>query len=257
MNINTLDLEEQEQLEKVKEFWRKFGTLITAVLVIGSLAFAGMRGWEWYQSNQALKAAALYEQVNKDAAAGDLAKLDTSLKLMQDSYGSTTYAQQAGLLAAQTYADKQQWDKAQAALQAVAAQKTDVGLQSIAKLNLASIQMEQKQYDQALQTLNGNIDAAFTPLVNDRKGDVLSLQSKNAEAIASYTDAYKAMDKAEPYRAMVGMKLTALGVDVEKLVPAEPAMQAASGAASAASAAVAAAPTASTAAAPASAASAQ
>ncbi|MFM2324742.1 MAG: hypothetical protein RL244_1621, partial [Pseudomonadota bacterium] len=153
IQIQNLDLEEQEQLDKIKHFWERWGNLISGVLIVALLGFAGWRGYDWYQSRQAGQASALFDQVQANAEAGDTAKLANSLKAMQDSYKSTTYAQQANLLAAKVFFEKGQLDQARDALTAAAASGTDKGLQSLARLQLASVLTQQKQYDQAVQQL--------------------------------------------------------------------------------------------------------
>lgn len=47
-----------------------------------------------------------------NAEVGDTTKLASSLKAMQDDYKSTTYAQQANLLAAKVFFEKGQLDQA-------------------------------------------------------------------------------------------------------------------------------------------------
>jgi predicted negative regulator of RcsB-dependent stress response len=49
--------------------------------------------------------------------------------------------------------------------------------------------------------------------VADRKGDVLSLQGKTAEARAEYEKAYKGLSARIEYRRLVEIKLAALGAD--------------------------------------------
>lgn len=219
IQIQNLDLEEQEQLDKIKHFWERWGNLISGVLIVALLGFAGWRGYDWYQSRQAGQASALFDQVQANAEAGDTAKLANSLKAMQDSYKSTTYAQQANLLAAKVFFEKGQLDQARDALTAAAASGTDKGLQSLARLQLASVLTQQKQYDQAVQQLSSDIQPEFAALAADRLGDVQTLQGKNAEAVASYTKAFKGIEAGQPYRQMVAMKLTSLGVDVSTIDP--------------------------------------
>ena len=38
-------LEEQEQLEEIKHFWKRWGNLITGVITVALLAFAGWNAW--------------------------------------------------------------------------------------------------------------------------------------------------------------------------------------------------------------------
>src|SRR5688572_20025655 len=66
-----LDLQEQEQLDALKAFWNKQGNLITWTLVLVLGGFAAWNGWNWWQREQAAKAGALFEELDKAATAAD------------------------------------------------------------------------------------------------------------------------------------------------------------------------------------------
>ena len=214
-----LDLEEQEQLDELKHFWNQWGNLITWFLIAVFGAFAAWNGWNWWQRTEALKASALYDEVERAAVGGDVARVEQALKDMQDKFGRTTYAQQAGLLAARLFTEKGKPDAARAALQSVADKSSDEGLQAVARLRLASLLVENKAYDDALKQLSG-LPAEFDGLAADRRGDIYNLQNKKEEAKAEYTKAWKALGNESEYRTLVEVKLTALGVDVQALKPA-------------------------------------
>ena len=65
-----LDLEEQEQLDQLKAFWKRWGNLITWVIDLALAAYAAWNGWNWYERRQAVKAAAMYDELSapRDAA---------------------------------------------------------------------------------------------------------------------------------------------------------------------------------------------
>ena len=94
-----LDLEEQEQLDQIKHFWNKYGNLITGVAIVVIGAIAAWNGWSWWQNRQALQASALFSEVERAAQAGDTARVQRAFDDIRSQFGSTTYAQQAGLLA--------------------------------------------------------------------------------------------------------------------------------------------------------------
>ena len=56
---------------------------------------------------------------------------------------------------------------------------------------------------------------SFAGLQADRRGDLYAALGKQAEAIAQYQVAYKAMDKELDYRHLVEFKLNALGAAPE------------------------------------------
>ncbi len=223
-----LDLEEQEQLADIKHFWNEYGNLITWVLIAVFGAIAAWNGWQYWQRTQATQAAAMYDEVERAAQARDIARVERAFSDMKDKFGRTTYAQQAGMLAAKTFIENGNTDAAKAALAWVADKASDDGYQAVARLRLAGVLVQAKAYDEALKQLSGDFPKSFEGLVADRRGDVYNLQGKKAEAKAEYVKAYKISDERAEYRRLIEVKLSALGVDPKELVT--PAATAASGA---------------------------
>jgi len=214
-----LDLEEQEQLDELKHFWKQYGNLITWALIAILGSFAAWNGYHYWQRSQQAQAAVMYDEVERAAASGEASRLDRALADMKDKFGGTAFAQQAGLLAAKTYYEKGNIDGAKASLVWVAGKSADEGYQAIAKLRLAGVLLEAKAYDEALQQLSGSFPKDFTALVADRRGDVFAAQGKKNEAKAEYEKAYKGMDERTEYRNLVEVKLNALGVNPSPVLP--------------------------------------
>jgi len=210
-----LDLQEQEQLDALKAFWNKQGNLITWTLVLVLAAFAGWNGWQWYQRDQAAKAGAMFDELDRAARAGDAERVGRIFGDLKERYPRTAFAQQGGLLAAKTQFDKGQADAAQASLTWVADHAVEDEMRTVARLRLAALQAEAKQYDEALKTLAAAQTPGFEGLVEDRRGDILLAQGKAAEARAAYQAAYKAMGERVEYRRLVEAKMTALGAEPE------------------------------------------
>ncbi len=209
-----LDLEEQEQLDALKHFWNKWGNLITWLLIAVLAAYAAWNGWQYWQRRQAALAAVMYDEVDRGAQAGDVTRVQRALTDMQDKYGGTAYAAQAGLLGAKVLEEKGKPADAKAALSRVADKAPDDGLRAVARLRLASLLLADKAYDEALKVLSDSFPPAFTALAADRRGDVLLLQGKRDQAVAEFGKAYQGLTAdSGDYRRLVGMKLNALGID--------------------------------------------
>ena len=217
---NTLDLQEQEQLDDLKAFWKQWGNLITWVITACLLAYAGWNAWGWYQRDQATKASAMFDELDKAAVAGEADKVGRIFNDLKDRYGRTVFAEQGGLLAARVQFDKGQADAAKASLAWVADTASEDEYRSVARLRLAGLQLDAKQYDAALKTLDADSAKPFAALVADRRGDVLLAQGKTAEARSAYQAAWKAMGDKLDYRRLIEAKLTALGTPPEPAVPA-------------------------------------
>ena len=206
-----LDLEEQEQIDQLKQFWSQYGNLITWVLIIALGTYAAWNGWNWWQRDQAAKASVMYDELERAAQAGEADKAATLFATLQDRFPRTVFAQQGGLMLAKMQADKGQADKAAATLSWVGEQGAEDEYKSLARLRLAAVLLEQKKYDEALKQLDAGMPKAFEGLAADRRGDVLLAQGKKEEAKAAYQKAWTALGDKVEYRRIVDAKLTALG----------------------------------------------
>ena len=206
-----LDLEEQEQLDSLKAFWKQHGNLVTWVLVAVLGGFAAWNGWGIYQRDQGAKAGAMFDEVDRAAKASDADVATRIFADMKSRYPRAAFTQQAGLVAARVAAEKGKLDDAQASLAWVADNAGESEYRAIARLRLAGLLLDAKKFDEALKQLDG-IDAPdFAALAADRRGDVLLTQGKNEEAKASYLKAWNAMDPKIDYRRLVEAKLNILG----------------------------------------------
>jgi predicted negative regulator of RcsB-dependent stress response len=216
-----LDLQEQEQLDALKSFWNRYGNLITWALIAALAVYAGLNGWKWWQRDQAGKAAVLFGQIEQAAQAGDAQRAGQVFADLKERYPRTVYAEQAGLVAARVQFDRGQVDAAKTSLGWVAEHAAQDEYRSVARLRLAGLLLQAKDYDGALKQLDAAKAPTFAALVADRRGDVLLAQGKSAEARAAYEAAWKAMDDKVEYRRLVDAKLTALGAPPETTKPAE------------------------------------
>jgi predicted negative regulator of RcsB-dependent stress response len=206
-----LDLEEQEQLDQLKAFWKQYGNLITWALIAVLAAFAAWNGWNLWQRDQSGKASAMYDELEKAAQAGDVAKAAGVFADMKERFPRTTFTQQGALLAARTQFEKGLLDAASTTLAWVADNAAEDEYRSAARLRLAGLLLDEKKYDEALKVLDAASSKEFAALVADRRGDVLIAQGKMDDAKAAYTKAWKAMDAGIDYRRLIEAKLTALG----------------------------------------------
>lgn len=210
---NHLDLEEQEQLDQLKHFWKQYGNQITWLLILVLGAFASWNAYQYWQRNQSAQASVMFDEVVKVTRSNDPAKVERAFNDMKERFSSTTYTFQAGLLTAKALFEAGKVDSAKAILTWVAEKSGDAGYASIARLRLAGLMMDSKSYDEALKVLDGVTDAAFVALSADRRADIFMAQGKKSEAKEQYQKAYVSFDQRTEYRRLVEVKLNALGVD--------------------------------------------
>jgi len=204
------DLEEQEQIANFKAFWDRFGNLISWVLIIALGSYAAYNFWNTHQRNQTAEASGLYDGLTEAIQAKDAAKVQRITGDIESKFGSTAYAPMAALAAARAAFDANDLKTAKAQLQ-WAVDHGDDEYKAIAKLRLSGVLLDEKAFDQALAQLNGDFPAQFAGEVQDRKGDILVAQNKLAEARAAYQAALDKMEKNNPGRQVVQVKLDAIG----------------------------------------------
>jgi len=227
-----LNLEEQEQLDRVKQLWKQYGNLVTWVVIIALGGFAAFHQYQNWQRGQGAKAAAMYDELEQAAQAADVKKVERVFEDLRREYPSTVAAEQGGLLAAKLQFDAGQPDAARATLDWVAANASEKEYKVLAGLRLAGLLLDQKKPDEALKALPAEVPPSFKGLLEDRRGDILHAQGKHAEAKAAYQAALAALDPRLDYRRLVEAKMTSLGATA----PAAAASVAAPASAAAASA---------------------
>lgn len=206
------DLEEQEQIDEIKAWWKQYRGLVILVVAAILVTVGGMRGWSYYQNKQGLDAGELYTQLQGAVGANDPKKVQDIAAVLIDRYGRTGYAQFAALAAAKAAFDGGDLAAATGRLQWVVDNARDVETRDIARLRLAIVLLDQKKYDDALKLLEAQHVDSLSALYGDLKGDVLVAQGKAQEARASYQLALDKSDARSSYRTLIQIKLDALGI---------------------------------------------
>lgn len=194
------DLEEQEQIDSLKTWWKMYGNLVTGVVIAASLAVIGWQGWNWYQRTQAAQAASIYAVLEQAVAAQDAQRVKAAAGELAEKFGRTTYAAMGAMVAARQSFDAGDLKTARAQLTWAAENARDE-LKDIARLNLATVLLDDKAFDEALKQLDAPRAAAFDARFLELKGDVLAAQGKKAEARTAYK---AALDKGEGAEARAG-----------------------------------------------------
>ena len=207
----TYDLDEQERLDELKAWWKRWGNLVMIGLAVVIAAAAGWRYWQNHVVTQSLEAATVYEKLTQSLAASDAKGAREAGGMLIDKYKDTAYAPRAALLLAKLNVSAKDLKSAQTQLEWAVANSKEPAVKDLARLRLAGVQLDQKQYDAALKTLNSTHSDAFASRFDDLKGDVLLAQGKQADARAAYQAAYGKMKEDNPYRNIVELKLDALG----------------------------------------------
>ncbi|PJO78579.1 tetratricopeptide repeat protein [Neisseria brasiliensis] len=201
-------LEEQQELDNFKYFWKSIGRWLFALLMLAAL---GYLGYTMYQSHLVKKsqeaADVLAQLVEKAQNKGDTKAINADLQNLQQNFAETIPAAQATLMVAATEFDAGRYDVASGHLNWVLKNQKEPLVQALAAQRLAVVKLQQKKYDEALAALDAKVDADYEALLLETKGDVFVAQNKAKEAAASYEQALAKLPKDSVGRELVQMKL--------------------------------------------------
>jgi len=202
---------EQEELDKLKAWWKNYGNSLIFGVLLGVIVLFGFRYWSHQKEQSLVDASALYDQMvqslrtsNRDEA---MKTGDTLIK----EYASTPYAAMAALLHARVDHEAGDTVSARKNLQWVIDNARDSGAIHAARLRLARLLVNSGEMDAALALANVKDQAGFEAEYLELKGDVLSAQGHRDEARTAYREALKHVPSGSPYLPVLTMKLDDLG----------------------------------------------
>ncbi len=205
------DLEEQEQLEELKAWWKRWGNYVTYGIAALLIGVAGYQYWGHQKATQAAEASSLFDTMQQSIEAGNKKIFKEQAAVLIDKYGSTPYATRAAMLLASNNMEEKDAKSAKAQLEWVVEHTKEVSVKDLARLRLAGILLDEKQYEEAFKQLNSKHSDAFAARFDDLKGDTYLAQGKSDEARAAYSAAYAKLKETNPMRGVVEMKLDSLG----------------------------------------------
>jgi predicted negative regulator of RcsB-dependent stress response len=204
------DLQEQEQIDNIKALWKQWGPLVMTVLLAAVLGIVGSKVWSSYKLGRAEAASAQYVLLEKTLQTEDLANAQKQLAVLKAEYAGSPYASRGALLLARTLVTKKDLKAAQEQLQWVLQQSKEDDLKDLTRMRLAAVRLDQKQYAEALKTLEAKPIEAFVASFAELKGDIMLASGKTADAAKAYEIAINKIDKESPQYRFLQLKVDAL-----------------------------------------------
>ena len=204
------DLDEQEKLGDLKAWWSSYGNYVTALVTVVALAIAANQGWKYYTAKQAAEASTLYFALSDAAGKNETAKAKDAAAQLLEKFPGTGFASRGALLAAKVSFDAGDLPGAKTQLDWVIANSKEIELTSVARLRLAAVLLDQKQYDAAIAALDAKHSDSFDGLFLDMKGDIFNLQGKPADATSAYVAALSKLDAKGSQKQYTQVKIDAI-----------------------------------------------
>ena len=161
-------LTDEEQLEKLKNWWERNGLMLIGAVII---SVAGVIGWNWYgnqQAEQVAQASDLYEEY----LAAEGAERDIIEAKLASEFPDSTYRVFILLRHAQAEMAEENTEEAVGLLESALTIADDARLADLIRLRLARVQQQMDSSEAALATLAAVKSLGLRSQVQELKGDI-------------------------------------------------------------------------------------
>ena len=201
---------DEEQVEKLKEWWKENGRAVITGLVLGVVGLFGYRYWVDQQEATAVAASVHFTEMVKALETSDSRNIVEQAEILIADYSGTEYATLARFALARNFVAGEEYDKAQQQLQQIVGTAGASPLGYLARKRLAAVQLQLEQPDQALATLAVEFPSAFNAEIEELKGDIYVSQGNRSEAVIAYRKA-QGGEPAPANREFIQQKIDDLG----------------------------------------------
>ncbi|MBA8276244.1 YfgM family protein [Escherichia fergusonii] len=200
---------ENDQVDAVKRFFAENGKALAVGVILGVGALIGWRYWNSHQVETARSASLAYQNAVTEANAGKPEGIVVAEKFVTEN--KNTYGALASLELAQQFVDKNELQKAEAQLQQGLTATSDENLKAVINLRLARVQVQLKQADAALKTLDTIKGEGWAAIVADLRGEAL-LSKGDKQGARSAWEAGVKSDASPALSEMMRMKINNLSI---------------------------------------------
>ena len=189
---------EDEQLARVKKWWKANGTSIVTGVVLGLVLIIGYNWWQKHQQNLALQASGIFSQLLEASEAEDIDKVTELASQLKNDYGKHDYAAKGLVLAATSQIKAGNTEEAKDNLSWVIENSKLIDNQLLASYKLARQLYREGAYDEALALVEIEQKAGFASQFFELIGDIYNKKADLNKAQEAYQ---KAMELMSPTSA--------------------------------------------------------
>ena len=198
---------QDDETEKLKQWWKRNGTGIVAGIVIGIGGVSGIQGWRMYQDYQAGQASMYYEQMLVAVAKEDNEAVVRAADTLVASHSETGYADIARLMLARLAADAGNHGQTEAALENLLAVTKDPAMAHTARIRLAVLALQAGKPDRIKALAAEGQNEGFASQYQELLGDALAEVGDWDKAQQAYQTALATMASDSPAGQLLNAKL--------------------------------------------------
>ncbi|MBY0379548.1 MAG: tetratricopeptide repeat protein [Burkholderiales bacterium] len=206
-----LNLDEQEQISKLKYFWRDYGKYLIGFLLVIIVAYASSELWTYKSEINAKEAAIVYAKFTDALNNKDIKSVYANNEKLEKDYPTIEYSAFASLIAAKVAFTNGELVRSATYLKWLISNTKDKGLIAIAKIRLADVYIDQKNTKAALALMMGKAEPQFKVLFYEKMGDLYVVTNDNTKAIDAYKLALEFSPGNDDLAQVIKMKLDTLG----------------------------------------------
>jgi predicted negative regulator of RcsB-dependent stress response len=177
---------EEQQLEAITRWWRRYGNYMLLMLSVILLVVAGYRYWLLHQTKTLARASVTYEHLMQAVANHDEQAAESYATALTQSFDGTAYSAAGFLVRAKQLAAEGQYDKARSMLKHIHGNASLAPLVQVASLRIAKLLVAEAHYDEALAELKPLESSVFRPVVMELTGDIYRAMGQSARASSAY-----------------------------------------------------------------------
>lgn len=199
-------IDDEEDLERLKSWWKENWIALVGGLVIGFGAIGGWEGYKIWRDGRSETASQMYEELRKNLDGGKADEAAAIVDRLKAEYARTPYAAIAALAAAQAAVKERKYDVAGEHLAWVVEHGRDEGLVEVARLRQARVLLAQEKPDEALAVL-GKEAGSFSSLAEELRGDIQLAKGDRKAARSAYEKALAAAESGATNKTLLQQKL--------------------------------------------------
>ncbi|MCG5515395.1 MULTISPECIES: tetratricopeptide repeat protein [unclassified Ectothiorhodospira] len=192
---------DEDRIEAIKKWWSENGTAMILGLLLGIGSLVGWRMWTGYVENQSIQASEIYLSM-QGLARVDAEAASEQGRMLKEDFQGTPYAMLAALDLARMAAEAEDLEGAETHLRWVIDRTRHDDQKHLARARLARVLIADGRYQDALDTLDGEIPEGFLALVEELRGDAHRGLDEPTEARAAYDRAILASAGVADYLRM-------------------------------------------------------
>lgn len=185
-------MNEQEQVDLIKNCWKRYGNWILSLFVVIALGLSGYQYWQHRQEQNLNQASEMYLSLIDSANQKDRVNLKAKAANLMQNYPDSAYAGLSALILASADVSEDNLSEASADLQWILTHQANQDLKDIARVRLARISLEQGEPQDAIKILNP-ISQTYFVSFEMTLGDAYVLLGQNDQAENAYQAALDRM----------------------------------------------------------------